>query len=56
MPNFFQEYKIYLGDVFGILAKDIIVKGSGGQAEFVGLFSERLDDLGMAMTWIFGVS
>jgi hypothetical protein len=55
MPNFFQEYKIYLGDVFGILAKDIIVKGSGGQAELVGLLRQRLDDFRVAMSYQISV-
>lgn len=39
-----------LGDVFGILAKYIIVKRTRAQAEALGLRAERLDDLWVRMT------
>lgn len=45
------EAKI-LGDVLGILAKDIVVEGAGAETELLGLVTEGLDDLGVGVAYL----
>lgn len=43
-----------LGDVLGVLAKDVVVEGAGAQAELLGLVAEGLDDLRVRVALVGG--
>lgn len=41
-----------LGDVLGVLAKDVVVEGAGAEAQLLGLIAEGLDDLGVGVAYL----
>lgn len=47
------ETKVF-GDVLGVLAKDVVVKGAGGEAKLLGLVAEGFDDLGVGVALVGG--
>lgn len=41
-----------LGDILGVLAKDVVVEGAGAETQLLGLVAEGLDDLGVGVTYL----